>query len=124
MFARTLLASCLVLFVGSISFAADVVVKDTDKNAKAKVGDIVDIQIPNPALPKMKEDVKADAPGKTLGKATITDEERKGPDGTPVPGGGYKSIKLKAETKGKVKVKVSGKQDGKESHKEYEVTVE
>ena len=124
MIARMMSVLCIMAFVAGNAMAGDVIVKDTDKTAKAKVGDTVDIQIPNPALAKMKEDFKAEATGNVLGKATLTDETHKGPNGQPLAGGGYKSIKMKAEHKGKVKVKVSWKQDGKEGHHEVEVTVE
>lgn len=123
--ARMLFGLCLVLVSGTLANAADVVVKDGDKTGKAKVGDTVDIQISNPALAKMKEKFKAEAkPDKTLGKATMSDEVHKSPDGKPLSGGGYKSIKMKAEAKGKTKVKVSWEQDGKAENREIDITVE
>jgi len=123
--ARILFGLCVVLVAGSLASAADVVVKDGDKTGKAKIGDTVDIQISNPALAKMKEKFKAETkPDKILGTAKLSDEVHKSPDGKPMSGGGYKSIKMKAEAKGKTKVKVSWEQDGKAESREIEITVE
>jgi hypothetical protein len=125
MFGRTVLACCVVTAFSLGAYAGDVAVKDGDKSGKAKVGDTVEIQISNPALAKMKEKFKVEAnPGKILGKATITDEVHKAPNGQPMAGGGYKSIKMKTDAKGKTKVKVSWEQDGKAESREIETTIE
>lgn len=119
-----MVAACAALVFSVTCTGADVVVKDGEKSAKAKVGDVVEIQISNPALAKMKENFKAEASGKVLAKAVITDEVHKSPDGKPMAGGGYKSVKLKAESKGKAKVTVTWEQDGKKGTAEVDVTVE
>jgi hypothetical protein len=119
-----LAAAGLALVVVTPCLASDVVVKEGDKVTKAKVGDMVDIQIANPAVAKMKSDFKADETGTALDKAKISDEVHKASDGKPLAGGGYKSIKMKALSKGKEMVKVTWMQDGKAQKAEFEIDVQ
>jgi hypothetical protein len=73
---RLLTAAGLALVLVTPCMAADVVVKEGDKMTKAKVGDMVDIQIANPAIAKMKTDFKADETGTALDKAKLSWTEK------------------------------------------------
>jgi hypothetical protein len=112
------------LLAPAYASAGTVVVKDTDKSAKVKIGDTVDIEIPNPVAKDVKKDFKVDEKGKLFDKAKMSDDTHKGVDGKPLANGGYKSIKMKATAKGTEKVKVSWMLGGKTESKEFDITVE
>jgi hypothetical protein len=124
MLTRLLAVAGLAIVIATPRMAAEVVVKESDKVAKAKVGDVVNIQIANPALANMKSDFKVDETGKAVDKAKLSDENRKSADGKTLAGGGYKSIKLKATAKGKELVKVTWMQYGNSHKAEFEIDVQ
>ena len=114
-------ASALIafLFIALVASAAPVVpgtvhmLKDGDKEVKAKAGDIVVARIPNPALAKMVSDLDITVTGgaKLAGAVNASDVR----DGRSVPGSGHIRIYVTVEKAGALEY--SYKDGAGETHK-------
>ena len=101
---------------------ADVIVKDGIKDVKAKVGQSIELQLPNTPPPEAN-DIKVTVDGGAIDKTTdkVANVVKEG--GKPVSGKGKAAVILKAKAAGKSHVKVSFKADGKNQTREYDVEV-
>jgi hypothetical protein len=106
---------------------SDVSVKQDDKSAKAKIGEIVEIKIDNPptgptnAVTDVKVTIEAN---KVLtDKHDERDTVGTTPDGKTLVGSGFKSVYVYPATEGKAKVTVEFKKGGKPQKHEYMIEV-
>ncbi len=103
--------------------APDVVVKHGDRAGKAKVGQTIELQLPN-TPPPAAEDIKVTVDGDAIDKTTEKRAEVVTEGGKPVSGKGSASVLLTAKAVGTANVKVEYKADGKKESREYKIEVE
>ncbi|MDB5309279.1 MAG: hypothetical protein JWO38_3481 [Gemmataceae bacterium] len=101
---------------------ADVVLKVDDRAGKAKVGQTIELQLPNTPPPEA-DDITVKVEGDAIDPVTERRAAVVKQDGKPVSGKGSASVILKAKAPGKAKVKVDYKAGGKRESREYEIEV-
>lgn len=94
---------------------ADVIVKDGDKSATAKPGQVVQVEVKYPVIPPFPDGFVVKVDGKKVDSKTFVGVVLS-PEGKPVVGVGLKLVQFKAAGAGKQKVVVEykkGKDDAK-----------
>jgi len=101
---------------------SDVVVKLGDTTAKAKVGQTIELQLPNTPPPAAKDiDVKVD--GAAIAADPVKRVILEKVDGKPVAGKGTACVVLTAKAAGTAKVTVDYTTGDKKETRVYEITV-